>query len=277
MKMAGLDYNALVEMIRNNIANIMTDPFYDGYDIEVTNEMQFLEKKEGYRNRIYIVVKFAPATTFFGQTVLSFTVTAISEHNHCFVCQKLLSDYAQKYNLEQTGYIQQIYETPSVILNFNEIYEGFAAVMAMSGTFVIAKDISKIKFYYEYGTNKDGVKIAEDVKMITHYLQFNNDIDSQAFYGTHDVAQSIARIGSFSCGFTTYLFRNSPIIQNCLKIVRLAQEKNVSVKDVNIDNKFNILVSFDELSTIEVNLKLVSFSVEGSLGDLPIVSITFAK
>lgn len=202
--MAGLDYNALVEMIRNNIANIMTDPFYDGYDIEVTNEMQFLEKKEGYRNRIYIVVKFAPATTFFGQTVLSFTVTAISEHNHCFVCQKLLSDYAQKYNLEQTGYIQQIYETPSVILNFNEIYEGFAAVMAMSGTFVIAKDIARISFEYIY-TDKNQQKHTEKVNAITNYCQFNNDVDSQAFYGTHDIADSIARIGSFSCGLSTYL------------------------------------------------------------------------
>lgn len=273
--MAGLDYNALVEMIRNNIANVMTDPFYDGYDIEVTNEMQFLEKKEGYRNRIYIVVKFAPATTFFGQTVLSFTVTAISEHNHCFVCQKLLSDYAQKYNLEQTDYIQQIYETPSVILNFNEIYEGFAAVMAMSGTFVIAKDIARISFEYIY-TDKDGnEQPPETVNAITNYCQFNNDVDSQAFYGTHDIADSIARIGSFSCGLSTYLFNNSQLIKDCLKLVQLAQKDATPL--ANIDKKFKIVVHFGNMLAMTVDMKLISFNSEASLGDLPIVSISFAK
>ena len=220
--MAGLDYNALVEMIRNNIADVMTDPFYDGYDIEVTNEMQFLEKKEGYRNRIYIVVKFAPATTFFGQTVLSFTVTAISEHNHCFVCQKLLSDYAQKYNLEQTGYIQQIYETPSVILNFNEIYEGFAAVMAMSGTFVIAKDIARISFEYIYtdknqlldaGKRFPGIGKALQVITGSRVTQVVKIVDSQ-----HSSLLPVAALGSHLSYYTTKSRRLSILFRINLQI-----------------------------------------------------------
>lgn len=205
---------------------------------------------------------------------MSFTVTAISEYNHCFVCQKLLSDYAQKYNLEQTGYIQQIYETPSVILNFNEIYEGFAAVMAMSGTFVIAKDIARISFEYIY-TDKNQQEHTEKVNAITNYCQFNNDVDSQAFYGTHDIADSIARIGSFSCGLSTYLFNNSQLIKDCLKLVQLAQKDATPL--ANIDKKFKIVVHFGDMLAITVDMKLISFNSEASLGDLPIVSISFAK
>lgn len=279
--MQNVKYNEIVDIIRNNMAAIMDeDSFYEGYDIEVTSELQFVRKQEGYRNRIYIVVKFSPATIFFGQTVLSFTVTAISEHNHCYVCQKLLSDYAQKYNLQFEGEdIQQIYETPSVSLNFNELYEGFAAVMTMGGTFVIATTINRFDFYYKRpGEGED----YEKIDLISSSFNFENNIDSQAFYGTHDIADSIARIGSFSCSFAIYLFTNSKIINDCLKIVALASENNVPV--TNIDSSFDLKIQFKAkqgdqfiVSPISVKLKLVSFVAENKLGELPILSLAFSK
>lgn len=279
--MQNVKYNEIVDIIRNNMAAIMDeDSFYEGYDIEVTSELQFVKKQEGYRNRIYIVVKFLPATIFFGQTVLSFTVTAISEHNHCYVCQKLLSDYAQKYNLQFEGEdIQQIYETPSVSLNFNELHEGFAAVMTMGGTFVIATTINRFDFYYKRsGEGED----YEKIDLISSSFNFENNIDSQAFYGTHDIADSIARIGSFSCSFAIYLFTNSKIINDCLKIVALASENNVPV--TNIDSSFDLKIQFKAkqgdqfiVPPISVKLKLVSFVAENKLGELPILSLAFSK
>lgn len=279
--MQNVKYNEIVDIIRNNMAAIMDeDSFYEGYDIEVTSELQFVKKQEGYRNRIYIVVKFSPATIFFGQTVLSFTVTAISEHNHCYVCQKLLSDYAQKYNLQFEGEdIQQIYETPSVSLNFNELYEGFAAVMTMGGTFVIATTINRFDFYYKRsGEGED----YEKIDLISSSFNFENNIDSQAFYGTHDIADSIARIGSFSCSFAIYLFTNSKIINDCLKIVALASENNVPV--TNIDSSFDLKIQFKAkqgdqfiVPPISVKLKLVSFVAENKIGELPILSLAFSK
>ncbi len=279
--MQNVKYNEIVDIIRNNMAAIMDeDSFYEGYDIEVTSELQFVRKQEGYRNRIYIVVKFSPATIFFGQTVLSFTVTAISEHNHCYVCQKLLSDYAQKYNLQFEGdNVQQIYETPSVSLNFNELYEGFAAVMTMGGTFVITTTINRFDFYYKRsGEGED----YEKIDLISSSFNFENNIDSQAFYGTHDIADSIARIGSFSCSFAIYLFTNSKIINDCLKIVALASENNVPV--TNIDSSFDLKIQFKAkqgdqfiVPPISVKLKLVSFVAENKLGELPILSLAFSK
>lgn len=279
--MQNINYNDIVEIIRNNMASIMdTDSFYEGYDIEVTSEVQFIKKQEGYRNRIYIVVKFSPATIFFGQTVLSFVITAVSEHNHCYVCQKLLSDYAQKFNLQFEGdSIQQIYETPSVSLNFNEIYEGFAAVMTMGGTFVIATTINRFDFYYKRaGEGED----YEKIDLISSSFNFENNIDSQAFYGTHDIADSIARIGSFSCSFAIYLFTDSKIINDCLKIVALASENNIPL--TNIDSSFDLKIQFKAkkkdtyiVPPITVKLKLVSFVAESKLGELPILSIAFSK
>ena len=279
--MQNINYNDIVEIIRNNMASIMdTDSFYEGYDIEVTSEVQFIKKQEGYRNRIYIVVKFSPATIFFGQTVLSFVITAVSEHNHCYVCQKLLSDYAQKFNLQFEGdSIQQIYETPSVSLNFNEIYEGFAAVMTMGGTFVITTTINRFDFYYKRaGEDED----YEKIDLISSSFNFENNIDSQAFYGTHDIADSIARIGSFSCSFAIYLFTDSKIINDCLKIVALASENNTPL--TNIDSSFDFKIQFKAkkkdtyiVPPITVKLKLVSFVAESKLGELPILSIAFSK
>jgi hypothetical protein len=242
-----INYEEVVQLVRNNIASVMEDPYYDGYDIEVTSEIQFLKKKEAYKNRIYIVIKFSPATIFFGQTVLSLTITALSEQNHLFVCQKLLSDYAHKFNLMFDGdNIQQIYETPTVLLNFNEVYDGFRSVLSMSGTLVITTTINRFDFYYHY-KDDNGKDVAEKVDLISSFFNFDNSIDSQAFYGTHDFAISIAKIASLACGFNVYLFTNSRLINDCMKIVSLAglNEDGEIDKTNNIDNAFELEIRFN--------------------------------
>ena len=75
IKVQNVSYEDVVQLVRNNMASIMEDPYYDGYDIEVTSEMQFLKKKEAYKNRIYMVVKFSPAiaTPFEGMPLKATT------------------------------------------------------------------------------------------------------------------------------------------------------------------------------------------------------------
>lgn len=294
--MQDINYEEVVQLVRNNIASVMEDPYYDGYDIEVTSEIQFLKKKEAYKNRIYIVIKFSPATIFFGQTVLSLTITALSEQNHLFVCQKLLSDYAHKFNLTFDGdNIQQIYETPTVLLNFNEVYDGFRSVLSMSGTLVITTTINRFDFYYHY-KDDNGKDVAEKVDLISSFFNFDNSIDSQAFYGTHDFASSIAKIASLACGFNVYLFTNSRLINDCMKIVSLAglNEEGEIDKTNNIDNAFELEIRFKAkekyineedgkehekyiLNPIQTKFKLISLRAESDLGELPILNLSFAK
>lgn len=294
--MQDINYEEIVQLVRNNMASIMEDPYYDGYDIEVTSEMQFLKKKEAYKNRIYIVVKFLPATILFGQIVLSLTITALSEQNHLFVCQKLLSDYAHKFNLTFDGdNIQQIYETPTVLLNFNEVYDGFRSVLSMDGTLVITTTINRFDFYYHY-KNDNGEDVAEKLDLISSFFNFDNNIDSQAFYGTHDFANSIARIASFTCGFNIHLFTNSRLVNDCLKIVSLAglNEEGKIDKTNNIDNAFDLEIRFRAkekyineedgkeyeryiVNPIRTIFKLTAFNASNNIGELPGLNLSFAK
>lgn len=294
--MQDINYEEIIQLVRNNMASIMEDPYYNGYDIEVTSEMQFLKKKEAYKNRIYIVVKFLPATILFGQVVLSLTITALSEQNHLFVCQKLLSDYAHKFNLTFDGdNIQQIYETPTVLLNFNEVYDGFRSVLSMDGTLVITTTINRFDFYYHY-KDDNGEDIAEKLDLISSFFNFDNNIDSQAFYGTHDFTNSIARIASFTCGFNIHLFTNCRLVNDCLKIVSLAglDEKGEIDKTNNIDNAFDLEIRFKAkekyineedgkeyeryiVNPIRTIFKLTAFNASNNIGELPGLNLSFAK
>ena len=153
-----IDYEDIMQTIRNNFAEVMDEDenYYYGYNVQITDEQQFLRIKEAQHDTIFMVVKFGASTTFYGASVVPITISAISENNHCFICQRLLTDYAQKFNLADYGKdsVQQIYETPSVSLNFNEVYSGFRSVLTLSGTFVIAKNISFYNFIYNYKDEK---------------------------------------------------------------------------------------------------------------------------
>lgn len=279
-----INYEELIQVVRNNLAVVMEDPYFDGYNIEVTNEVQFLKKTFAHSKTIYIVVKFAPASILFGQTVLGFSLTAISEQNHCFVCQKLLTDYAAKYNLEfENDYTQQIYETPTVLLNFNEVYEGFRGVLALNGTFVITKSISQFDMFYHY-TDENNEEVVEQIDLISSEFHFNNNLDSQAFYGTHDIADSVARLGSFNCGCAIYLFTDSQLIKDCVTLTSLVNGDLQNVP-IGIDNSFDIEIRFKAkdkdgnylLPAIRTKTKLVSFDGQSNIGEIPILSFAFAK
>ena len=64
-------------------------------------------------------------------------------------------------------------------------------------------------------------------------------------------------------------------VYQSLKLVQLAQKDATPL--ANIDKKFKIVVHFGDMLAMTVDMKLISFNSEASLGDLPIVSISFAK
>ena len=72
-----------------------------------------------------------------------------------------------------------------------------------------------------------------------------------------------------------HYFMPIDIIKDCLKLVQLAQKDATPL--ANIDKKFKIVVHFGNMLAMTVDMKLISFNSEASLGDLPIVSISFAK
>ena len=148
--------DTIMTTLSDELANIITSryEYYRGYDIVLNNEQQFYTLKENIPGRIYIVIKFGEASLDYGQTVAPFTIQAISEHNNLEVAQTLLFEFANKYNLHfdtqsiENMSIKQIYNAPYVLTSFNEVFEGFRALLYVSGVFLFTRGANYLNLYY---------------------------------------------------------------------------------------------------------------------------------
>ena len=149
-----IDIEKIIDLLEGQLGEVMADDeeYFSETRFVLSNEQQYVKESQRHKNTIYIVVKFMPATINFGQVVLPITLTAVSEHNNIEKCQRLLLDFSQYWNLKNIGIsdysVFQIYSSPSITSNFNEVYDGFRSAFSMSGTFLISKNSNECILYY---------------------------------------------------------------------------------------------------------------------------------
>ena len=196
-----IDYDEIVNIVHNQLIQVMSQdvPFYKGYTLIVTKEQQFIKKKYKYDPKtICIVLKFGGATVNYFQSVLPCTITALSEANQLRVCQRLLTEYVEYFNLIRVseGTIQQIYNTPDFSNNFeNEMY-GFKSLATLSAAFVLSKTANFFSIYNIYGEIKAATGNANELKVV-HMKQFldfihysENYVPSLTSWSTFDPSTS---------------------------------------------------------------------------------------
>lgn len=163
----------IVNIISNQFADIITinSDYYSNLDIYVVNEQYFNQIKDRKKNRIYVVVKFLAPSLDFNQTVFPIELQAISEENGLEICQNLLYEFAQKYNLkwDEGKIVQQVYSGPSTVSNFNEIFEGFRTLFSMSGAFIITKKANYLTVYFI--ENAENIKYDENNKPVKETIK----------------------------------------------------------------------------------------------------------
>lgn len=161
-----IEHEDVLKNLKNSFLQLMNDDYhyYKNYKIVIAREQEFIKLKQAEPKTIYIVVKFGSASINFSQTVLPITLTAMSEQNKLDVCQKLLSDFVNRYNLETNddSTIRQIYELPVVTSNFNKVFEGFRSVLFVNGYFVISKNAN----FYELQLLKKDIDLDYDEKVV---------------------------------------------------------------------------------------------------------------
>lgn len=153
-----INFEYAINLIEEQLGEVMSTnlDYYNQYHFEISNEQFFVDDDDREPNNIYIVIQFLPADIDYGQTVLPFTIRAVSEENGVAAAQKLLLEYAQIYNLTEkkdeinNKVVFQSYTTPNVSSNFETIYDGFRSILTMSGTILLSSNINRIKLrYYE--------------------------------------------------------------------------------------------------------------------------------
>lgn len=202
-----INYDTILETIESQFKNILYgDNYYNGYSVTIAKEQDFVKIRDNKDPKhIYIIVKFQSASLNYHQYLLPLTITALSEQNKLDVCQRLLLEYAETYNLSMSNdeTIKQFYDAPQVLSNFEEIYYGYRSMLHMGGTFLVSQDSNPMRFYYytadvDEASKEKGVTIDADTFFTflkTNNFKFNLGNTANAFAGIDDNG-----IGKFSSG-----------------------------------------------------------------------------
>ena len=264
--------NEIMKLIETQFKLIIQQDYeyYKKYNIKLANEQYYIppeERKE--QNTIFIVVKFLPADISYNQNIVPFTINAVSEYNSIEVCQKILLEYAQTYNLIDDETINgvsynQTYTTPQTISSFTEMFYGYRSILIMSGTFLLSKNINSSKLYY---INENGEE--ELVEAITFHDDFSIQLDTQGIYNNFNRTKSEARVGTYAINFSMKLVNN----EICNKILAIVCKK----ESVNTNFRFRIKYRYDENIVFEDNFKLFSYSRSQDIGNMPFFSASFTN
>lgn len=259
----------ILELINKQLTEVMLkdEEFYSNYNFILSNEQQFVKDKERKKGTIYLVVKFMPASIDFGQTILPITLNAVAERNKIEVCQQLLLEYAQTYNLttSEDETIKQVYTSPSMLSNFNEVYDGFRSLLYMSGNFLISSNSNNCKVYV---SGED-----EELPCISFSSTFDIQLDSQPFYSTGNFTQSVGKVGTYAINISTYLI-DSKFLNRVLNIVY----KNTEQEPEGINTSFYFDIVFKNgLGLKNIKFKLANFTFNQNIGELPLATLTFTN
>lgn len=261
----------VMNIIREQLVELMQEDYeyYKNYNIKLANEQYYVDPEERKEpGNIYIVIKFLPADINFNQNMVPFTITAVSEYNGLEVCQKLLLEYAQTYNLvddftENGITYNQTYTTPQVMSNFSNVYFGYRNTFFMSGTFLLSYNSNPSKLYYMFN-GKEYL-----VNNITFTEDYMAQLDTQPFFNTNNFATSIGKYGSHTINFTMYLTNDESGL--CNKILDIIN--NVTVNGVN--ETFTFKIDYKNGKECVKNFKLIGYSRTQNVGELPVISCSF--
>lgn len=137
-----MDTFKFISMISDQLSNIINDnlEYYGDIKFLVQEERAFLkDKNEDERNCCYIVVKFLSASIYYNQTAIPITLNCVCEYNSLEKIRTLLYEFAKRYNLywNEDKTLEQVWETPNVDSEFEEVYEGFDSLISMAGALLI--------------------------------------------------------------------------------------------------------------------------------------------
>lgn len=344
-----IDYDELVSIVRNQFVEVMEDnyDFYKDYQVKIGLEQQFIKQPNIDPKAIYMVMKFGATAINYCQSVVTCNISCISEQNKLNVCQKLLLEYSKKFNLAKlnNGTIQQMYDTPNVQENFENVYEGYRSLLTMECVFVLTtsanfytlynytfkfySDVACTKeisvginndnlFYEFYINNKDVMKTyleggyclkyTKEVSQFyvvkvgdeSHYYKIYNlddfsfdkncyillskeevdtlstnfdmsiNLDSQPFFNSMNFSKSIAKTGTITIGFSSYLLSDVELMNKALHIA-------LKRKTDKINDTFLLQLVFNNGDEMFDVFKLMSFNSQQQLGDIPTASMSFTN
>lgn len=167
-----IDLESIMNIIQSQLSVLVNLPenaeLFAGVRLICSLEQQFMKIKDKDRHAIYIVVRLGSSSVVFGQTVLPVTIMALTEENKIELTRNLLMQYALTFNLKRVDNdtIQQVYEAPNVISNFEAVYSGYRSVINVSGVFVVSPHVNFYNLWYYQNLNVPTVDLHSIISQI---------------------------------------------------------------------------------------------------------------
>lgn len=191
--------------------------------IEVSDEQSFSKKRNENKTEkgtIYIVVRFGAGAINYGSSVTPISLYCIGTANKVKPTQLLLSVFSSSWttlnlcqelvddkgiSLEISNALQ-VWNTPEVVTNFNEIDTDFKNLFRLTGNIVIGESAVRLgTLTYIYDEKKN---LSETVNIMSFSDGYRASLDSQPFGNTKGFAQSEVNFSTYTFSISTYLLGN---------------------------------------------------------------------
>jgi len=178
--------------------------------IEISDEQSFIRKdreKKLLQGTVYIVVRFGSGSINFGSSVTPITLMCVGTVNKVRPTQLLLGTFASQWTTKNLSSGQlQVWNTPEVITNFNEIDSDFRNLFRLTGFVILgpaAVRVGTITYYYDHDNVDD--EHSETISMMSVQDGYHASLDAQPFGNTHGFAKSEVNFSTYTFSFSTYL------------------------------------------------------------------------
>ena len=266
--------NTIIELLEQELTEIKekNSDKYGQYSLVIANERAMDEERFYSHNTIYIVVKFLSSYIYYGQAVVPITLRILSEQNTIEIAQQLMIEFAMTYNLKEndTQTIKQVYQTPSVTTNFNEVFTGYRTAFFVTGTFVISKNSNPFKVEI---APTDDIYDSENLDnnvfaVISSGLSSIIQTDSQPFYDTNGNIDTLGQFRAVGISFSTFMI-DSAFCNKCLDVA-------LGLNGRTPKTKFKLKITFKNGRTITHDFTLCNFDDSQNIGEFPALKLSFS-
>jgi len=264
-----IDYDYILNLIAQELNDALDSE--SNTKIFITDEQSFIKEKDKNPEGIYVVVRFNRASTVLNQSVLPVILTIMGFENEVENTQSLFNKFISENNMKVENDITQIWMSPEVILNFNNVWTGYRSLFTISGTFVIGNGTVRInKITYKY-TSDEEVK-TEDIAVIGFMDITEASINTQPYSNTKGRTRSHGSFITNAFSIVIYPVGN-------LEFVQKLMEWKYDFSSNHEDDDWLLSGEFINSRTNmpESVWKCRSANFSQKIGDLPTMEVVFTR
>ena len=266
--MENLLYEQIIQDFNQKIVRLaQNNDNFKQLNFECVNEQVFLSLNNYDKNTIYFVFRFGSSQVITEQYVQAVSISCFGFPNTIAITQQLILDYINEYtNKWDDNYSWfSVFTTPSIVENYVEMGVDYRSIFTFGATYLYSPNIDDLEslVYNDLSTGE-----TYEIPFLTFGWTFNEQLDTQAFFGSQSIGQSRSVQGVLAFNFNTYMTNN----------ILWQKVRNVAYSRSNeqIDNNYNFTLNFKSGLKITANYHLVSCNVGKQIASLAVVQYAFA-